>query len=203
MNSDNSENSNSNSNLNLNDLNDSKLKNNINNNNNNSVRVNRKRKFKRNNTEIRKKYKTFNIEDILYDNDISISESPFSESSIIEYKRKLRKRKYNRVNKSNIGNYESKKYKSFDIDEIMENNSFMAVDMKKESDEPTSYQDIFFRKDKDEWVTAINNELNNMKKMNVYTPIKNLPKGVNVISTRWVFKNIHDVNGRVYKKKQD
>ena len=102
-----------------------------------------------------------------------------------------------------MGNYESKKYKSFDIDEIMENNVFMVVNMKKESDEPTSYQDIFFRKDKDEWVTAIDNELNNMKKMNVYTPIKKLPKGVNVISTRWVFKNIHDVNGRVYKKKQD
>ena len=85
----------------------------------------------------------------------------------------------------------------------MENNAFMAVDMKKESDKPTSYQDIFFRKDKDEWITAINNELNNMKKMNVYTPIKKLPKGVNVISTRWVFKNKHDANGknRVYKKK--
>ena len=83
----------------------------------------------------------------------------------------------------------------------MENNAFMAVDMKKESDEPNSYQEIFFRKDKDEWITAINNELNNMKKMNVYTPIKKLPKGVNVISTRWVFKNKHDANGRVYKKK--
>jgi len=65
--------------------------------------VNRKRKFKRNNTEVRKKYKTFNIEDILDDNDTLISESPFSESSIIEYKIKLRKRKYNHINKSNTG----------------------------------------------------------------------------------------------------
>jgi len=40
-----------------------------------------------------------------------------------------------------------------------------------------------------------------MKKMNVYTPIKKLPKGINVISTRWVFKNKHDANSRVYKKK--
>jgi len=77
----------------------------------------------------------------------------------------------------------------------------MGVDMKKESNEPTSYEDIFSWKDKDEWVTAINNELNNMKKINVYTPIKKLPKGVNVVSTRWVFKNKHDANGRVYKKK--
>ena len=35
--------------------------------------------------------------------------------------------------------------------------------------------------------------------MNIYTPIKKLPKGVNIISTLWVFKNKHDANGRVYK----
>jgi len=59
----------------------------------------------------------------------------------------------------------------------------MTVDMKKESDESTSYQDIFSRKDKDEWATDINNELSNMRRINVYTPIKKFFRGVNVIST--------------------
>jgi len=54
-------------------------------------------------------------------------------------------------------------------------------------DEPESYKDISNRKDKKGWLEAIKTELNNMKNKKVYTFIKEVPEGKNVISTRWVF----------------
>jgi len=52
---------------------------------------------------------------------------------------------------------------------------------------PNSYKDIFDRPDKEEWLKAIETELNNMKDMEVYTLVKEIPKGKNIISAKWVF----------------
>jgi hypothetical protein len=67
--------------------------------------------------------------------------------------------------------------------------------------EPVSYKDIFNKTDKKEWIAAVDSELNNMKKLNVYTPMKVIPKGANIISPKWVFKYKQDSNGNIIKRK--
>jgi len=52
--------------------------------------------------------------------------------------------------------------------------------------EPTNYQDIYNLKDKEEWFKAVNDELQNMVKIKVFTPIKYVPKNANIIFSRWV-----------------
>jgi len=37
------------------------------------------------------------------------------------------------------------------------------------------------------WLKAVNEELDNMKRMKVFTIINKVPKDTNIISTRWVF----------------
>jgi len=52
---------------------------------------------------------------------------------------------------------------------------------------PDSYKEIFDRPDKEEWLKAIEDELNNMKEKEVYSFIKKVPKGNNIISAKWIF----------------
>ena len=44
-------------------------------------------------------------------------------------------------------------------------------------------------------------ELNNMRKLNVYTIVKSVPNGSNVISSLQVFKYKRDLNGNITKRK--
>ena len=67
--------------------------------------------------------------------------------------------------------------------------------------EPYNYKDIFKTQDKVEWLSAIKEELNNMKSLNVYTTIKSVPQNCNLISSRWVFKYKRDPQGKVIKRK--
>jgi len=55
------------------------------------------------------------------------------------------------------------------------------------TDVPISYKHIFFRKDKVQWLIAIQVELENLYKNNVMTFVKTIPKNANIISTQWVF----------------
>jgi len=67
--------------------------------------------------------------------------------------------------------------------------------------EPITYKDIFNCDDKTEWLTAVNEELNNMKKLNVYKTVKELPYKTNIISSKWIFKYKKDSEGRITKRK--
>jgi len=49
--------------------------------------------------------------------------------------------------------------------------------------------------------TLYNNELQNMVKLKVFTPIKYVPKDANIISSRWVFKLKRDAHGNIIKRK--
>lgn len=67
--------------------------------------------------------------------------------------------------------------------------------------EPTTYKSIFSKSDKNEWIKAVKDELNNMKELNVYTIVNTVPKNANVITPKWVFKYKHDANGKISKRK--
>ena len=67
--------------------------------------------------------------------------------------------------------------------------------------EPKDFNDIYNLQDKDEWLEAVNEELGNMKELNVYTEIEYIPKNANVVSCRWVFKYKKDENGKIQKRK--
>jgi len=55
--------------------------------------------------------------------------------------------------------------------------------------------------DKDMWLKAVNEELDNMRRMKVFTIIDEVPKGANIITTRWVLKYKRDSEGRIVKYK--
>ena len=67
--------------------------------------------------------------------------------------------------------------------------------------EPRNYKDILNMSDKNEWLEAVDNELMSMHELNVFTDVKNVPKGTNIISPKWVFKYKYDLNGNLAKRK--
>jgi len=50
-------------------------------------------------------------------------------------------------------------------------------------------------------MNAIKVEINNMKNLNVFQTINNIPKKPNLISCKWVFKCKRDENGNITKRK--
>ena len=48
---------------------------------------------------------------------------------------------------------------------------------------------------------ALNEELKNMEKLNVFQIVNSVPEGSNVISSGWVFKYKRDSNGNIIKRK--
>ena len=69
--------------------------------------------------------------------------------------------------------------------------------------ERNSYKDISNFSGKTEWLNAVENELNNMKRLNVYKSIRILFKNANLISSKWVFKYKRDSSGNIIQRKQD
>ena len=67
--------------------------------------------------------------------------------------------------------------------------------------EPINFKDIYNKEDKDEWIDAVNNELNSMKNLNVFTILKGVPKGINIVTPKWVFKYKYDDKGNIIKRK--
>ena len=67
--------------------------------------------------------------------------------------------------------------------------------------EPRSYKDIFNKSDKDLWIEALNNEFNSLEKLNVYTRVSNISKGINIITPRLIFKYKMKLDGSIDKRK--
>jgi len=55
--------------------------------------------------------------------------------------------------------------------------------------------------DKNEWFKAVQEELNNMKELNVYSIVDHVPKNANIITPKWVFKYKLYANGNIVKRK--
>jgi len=64
-----------------------------------------------------------------------------------------------------------------------------------------TYNEAITCKNKEYWKNAINNELNNLYDNKIMTYIKNIPKGQNVISTRWVITTKTDEDNNIIKFK--
>jgi len=47
----------------------------------------------------------------------------------------------------------------------------------------------------------VNDELDNIKKINVFKLIKNIPNGANIVTCKWVFKYKRYNNGNIIKRK--
>ena len=67
--------------------------------------------------------------------------------------------------------------------------------------EPNNYDDILNLSDKNEWLKSVKSELNNMKELKVYETINTIPKGANLISSRWIFKYKRNAQGEIVKRK--
>ena len=104
----------------------------------------------------------------------------------------------NNINKRNI-NYEAKasnkriKYSDKNISKLNEENNIYR--------ELYNFKDIFNLKDTEQWMEALNEELKNMEKLNVFQIVNSVPEGSNVISSRWVFKYKRDSYGNIIKRK--
>jgi len=159
--------------------------------------INNKRKlnhFEKEDNTI-KKIKSFNINDLIETNEIND------------------KRKINNINEEKP----NKRIKRYDINNILEfnkgNNYFTVSNINgidiyalltidnQELKEPKDFKDIFNKVDKTEWLEAVENELYNMRKMKVYTPVEKIPNGANIITTRWIFTYKLDSNGNLMKRK--
>ena len=66
---------------------------------------------------------------------------------------------------------------------------------------PNTYEEAINSEDKNNWIEAINDELNSLYSNNIMTFVKNVPKNKNIISTKWVFNTKRDSNNNIYKYK--
>jgi len=64
-----------------------------------------------------------------------------------------------------------------------------------------TYNEAINCKNKEYWKNAINNELNNLYDNNIMTYVRNIPKGQNIISTKWVFTTKTDEDNNIIKFK--
>ena len=125
------------------------------------------------------------------DNNSKLNINNNQQISLLCTKRKIR---YNPGNNN-------KRLKPFSIDNILNNYVTLISIDNNNLREPNNYRDIFNLEDKKEWLKAVDEELNNMKKMRVFTLIDKVPKGANIVSTRWVFKYKKDSEGNIIKRK--
>jgi len=68
------------------------------------------------------------------------------------------------------------------------------------TDVPGSIADIYSRKDKVEWLQAVNKEISALKKNNTWS-LCDLPEGKKVISSMWTFKVKYDDSAKVERRK--
>jgi len=69
------------------------------------------------------------------------------------------------------------------------------------SDSPHSYDEAISCKNKNHWINAIKDELNNLYSNKIMTFVSKVPPGKNIISTKWVFATKRDSNNFIYKYK--
>lgn len=65
--------------------------------------------------------------------------------------------------------------------------------------EPLTYEEAMTKDDKDKWKEAINREMDTLNANNTFTVVSKIPKGTNIISTKWVFKIKDTDEGKLYK----
>ncbi|RWS07775.1 retrovirus-related pol polyprotein from transposon tnt 1-94-like protein, partial [Leptotrombidium deliense] len=66
--------------------------------------------------------------------------------------------------------------------------------------EPSSYEDAVESADSKEWLKAMNEEMDSLRKNKTWKLVEQ-PKGVNVINNRWVFKVKENTDGSVQRYK--
>ena len=69
------------------------------------------------------------------------------------------------------------------------------------SDVPLTYSDAINSDEHLEWEEAIADELQNLYDNKIFTFVKYVPKGKNLISTRWIFNNKYGSNNTITKRK--
>ena len=69
------------------------------------------------------------------------------------------------------------------------------------SDVPLTYSDAINSDEHLEWEEAIADELQNLYDNKIFTFVKYVPKGKNLISTRWIFTNKYGSNNTITKRK--
>ena len=67
--------------------------------------------------------------------------------------------------------------------------------------EPSCFKEIFTLPDKDLWIEAVNEERNNLNKLDVYEPVDYVPENANIVSCRWIFKYKRNDKGQIIKRK--
>jgi len=92
----------------------------------------------------------------------------------------------------------TKRIKSFNIEDIIDTASNLTICIPTES---FNYNDVSNKYDKDEWLKAVEEELNNIKELNVYTIVDHVPKNANIITPKEVFKYKLDASGSIVKRK--
>ena len=63
-------------------------------------------------------------------------------------------------------------------------------------DEPASFNETLHSSDRDEWMTAMQEEMSSMDKNNVWELV-DLPPGCKTIGKKWVLKVEHKANGSI------
>jgi len=91
----------------------------------------------------------------------------------------------------------NKKIKSFNIRDILESNLSLLSNLQ----EPRKYNDIFNKVDKNKSLIVLNDELLNMKNLNVYEFVKSIQKNTNLVSAKWVFKYKYNSDNTINKRK--
>ena len=66
---------------------------------------------------------------------------------------------------------------------------------------PLSYTEDITCKNYEEWEKAIQDELKNLYDNNIFTFVKYIPKGKNIISSKWVFANKYNGEYIIIKRK--
>jgi len=69
------------------------------------------------------------------------------------------------------------------------------------TDSPLTYNDAINRRDHKEWEKAIKDELENLYNNKIFTLVDHVPKGKNLITTKWVFTNKRDAENNIIKRK--
>jgi len=67
--------------------------------------------------------------------------------------------------------------------------------------EPTNFDDIQNLSDKNEWLKSVNEELENMKTLQVFESTEKVPEKANITASRWIFKYKKNSKGEIIKRK--
>jgi len=178
-------------------------------NKNENLKYNLNNKNNDNNKKIINEHNLSNLNNIDNDDDIKNISNKLNLNKNNQLENLILNENYesNNINKSQY----SKKRKSTGINEnITKKSKYLnsAEIIKKvtyyselELREPQQFNDIYNKRDKLEWLKAVNNELENMRSLKVYKLVNKVPSNANIITTWWVFTYKRDSQGNIIKRK--